>query len=475
MNLNLTLSYNGSSPLVLFHKDYSKVFTDNTNADSFLQDAKSNKLSGIQKFSVTPDSFAVQIAEQKGLDLLEEVRVASHKTGKFCDSQKLTDVTIALDQASEEEFRAVVQGLLYSTYSFQRYKSEPTTPTLESINLWVAESFEASAQKIIEEETTIHLAVNTCRDFVNIPGSDLTPEIYVHEIESLFHDSPVNIMIRDSAQLEKDGFTGINIVGKGSPNKPYMVTLNYSPEKAKDDLHLAFVGKGVTFDTGGLSLKPPGGMWEMRMDMGGSATTLAAFKGIVDLKLPIRLTAVVCLAENRPGLAATLPGDIFKAKNGKTIQVENTDAEGRLVLTDGLAEAGDHKATHVIDMATLTGAIIRAIGTSLTGLFCNDEELQNQLVSSGKDVGEKFWPMPLEMEYRESLDDKVADLRNIGGDAGAVTAALFLQEFIPEGAKWAHLDIAGTAFVTKSWKYYDWGATGWGVRSLIQLAKTMSK
>jgi leucyl aminopeptidase len=216
-------------------------------------------------------------------------------------------------------------------------------------------------------------------------------------------------------------------------------------------------------------------MWEMKMDMAGAATALAALCAIATLKLPIHINAVLVLAENRPSSKAILPGDIFKAKNGKTVMVDNTDAEGRLVLSDGLAEAGALNSTHIIDLATLTGAIIRAIGPCLTGLFCNDEAFANQISDAGKSCGEKLWKMPLEMEYREALTDKVADLCNIGGEAGAITAALFLQEFVPEKTKWAHLDIAGTAFTTKKWKYIDFGATGWGVQSLVNIARSLEK
>jgi leucyl aminopeptidase len=216
-------------------------------------------------------------------------------------------------------------------------------------------------------------------------------------------------------------------------------------------------------------------MWEMKSDMAGAATVLAAINAIAELKLKVRVTAVLCLAENRPGNAAVLPGDIFTAKNGKTVMVDNTDAEGRLVLSDGLWEAGACGATHIIDLATLTGSVIRALGTSIAGLFANDDKFAESILQCAQTSDEKFCRLPLESEYREWLDDSVADMKNAGKpEAGAITAALFLQEFVPPETKWSHWDIAGTAFITSQWKHYRPGATAWGLRSLIALAKKMA-
>jgi leucyl aminopeptidase len=285
----------------------------------------------------------------------------------------------------------------------------------------------------------------------------------------------LSIKIRKGADLEKAGYNGILNVGRGSLNEPAMVTLSYKP-KAKSFHHFVLVGKGITFDTGGLCLKPGDKMWEMKSDMSGAAIALAAIQIIADLKLPIEVDAVLCLAENRPGQNAMLPGDIFKAKNGKTVMVENTDAEGRLVLIDGLAEAAELKATHIIDIATLTGAMQRALGNSIGGMFSNSKGLSQTIIESGADCGEKWWKMPLEEEYAEGLKDKVADLRNItDGGPGAITAALFLKEFVGENLQWAHLDIAGTAFTTKGYKYTEYGATAFGLKTIVETIKRYSK
>ena len=293
-------------------------------------------------------------------------------------------------------------------------------------------------------------------------------------------------------QLEKEGFMGHVTVGKGSSHEPHMITLSYDgtkfangkPSGRSTDTksanrtsrdHLVIVGKGLTFDTGGLCLKPAKSMPEMISDMSGAATALAAIQAIATLKLPIKVSAVCCLAENAIGNKSVLPGDIFKAKNGKTVMVDNTDAEGRLVLSDGLAEAGLIGATHIVDLATLTGAMVRALGYAVTGFFSNDDDLALKVINCGEACCEKFWSMPLEEEYADALKDKFADLKNTGSDAGAISAALFLQEFVPENTAWTHWDIAGTAFVTKKWKYTEYGATGFGVQTLIELAREMSQ
>jgi leucyl aminopeptidase len=216
-------------------------------------------------------------------------------------------------------------------------------------------------------------------------------------------------------------------------------------------------------------------MHEMKRDMAGAAIVLAAIQIIAELNFPICVDAILCLAENRLGENAMLPGDIFKAKNGKTVMVENTDAEGRLVLIDGLAEAAELGATHVIDIATLTGAIKRALGSSIGGLFSNSGGLAQIIMTSGAANGEKWWRMPLDEEYSDGLKDKVADVRNIADDGpGAIVAALFLKEFVKEDLQWAHLDIAGVDFAAKSYKYTDYGATAFGLKTIVETVRLYS-
>jgi leucyl aminopeptidase len=233
------------------------------------------------------------------------------------------------------------------------------------------------------------------------------------------------------------------------------------------------VGKGITFDSGGISLKPGDKMWEMKGDMAGAAAVLYSMRAIGKLSPDVKVVGILCLAENMPDANAQRPGDIFTAKNGKSVMVDNTDAEGRLVLSDGLIRAGEEGATHIVDIATLTGAIVRALGPSVAGVLGTDRELVRRLIRSGENHGEAFWEMPLVEEYRDGLKTPYADLNNIapGGAGGAITAALFLREFVPEKTAWAHLDIAGPMFRDKDWKYYEAGSLAFGVKTLVDLCE----
>lgn len=438
------------------------------------QSFEARGLKGIETVLHQAERFMIPLDQSKGLDSLEHVRLTAAKLLKHAAARKSPDLSFAFSHLSAEQLGALIDGLFYAQYKFDVYKSKQETQTLPEIYVYVPQEQLAQAQALLEEKHILAKSTAQIRDFVNTPGGDLVPSDYAERIAELFaHDELVKVEILDEVQLETQGYMGLITVGRGSQNPPRMVSISYEP-KSNSNEHLGLVGKGMTFDAGGISIKPATGMWEMRMDMAGSAAVVGAMLAISQLKLPLRVSAVVVLAENRPGENACLPGDIFKAKNGKTVMVDNTDAEGRLVLSDGLFKVGEMGATTIVDLATLTGAIIRAIGTSIAGLFSNDNDLAKDLVAAGQLHGEKMWPMPLDLEYRDSLDDKVADMKNIGGDAGAVTAALFLQEFIPENSKWAHLDIAGTAFCTKDWKYYGAGGTGWGVRTLVQWAKNKS-
>lgn len=410
----------------------------------------------------------------RGIGYLDQLRVAAFKMARIAEKKKLSPVFVPLAESTAEEFKAILDGLHFASYHFEAYKSKK--PEHFDVEFEIAVDEQIDAYKQLAEVTDIeHTYVSNTKNLVNTPGSDLTPENFVEHAKALAEIAGVSVKVRDVKALKKEGFNGLVTVGKGSNTKPYMVTLSYSPAKAKKGTHLAIVGKGITFDCGGLCLKQPKSMFEMVSDMSGAAAALNTICAIAELKLPIKVTAVLCLAENRIGPDAVLPGDIFTAKNGKTVFVDNTDAEGRLILTDGLAEAGLCKATHIVDVATLTGAMVRALGTAVSGFFCNDEGFANEIKDAGDTTGEKFWEMPLEDEYADALKDKFADLKNTGSEAGAISAALFLKEFVPEGATWAHLDIAGTAFVTKQWKYNDYGATGVGVRTLIELARNMAK
>jgi leucyl aminopeptidase len=431
-----------------------------------------------------------QLPQKKGLNREDRIRLAASRIGDWQKSRSLTRMALCLDQLPVPEFRALCEGFLISAYDFRKYKSEKKDKSekkadkngsIEAVLLSAGEGLKGNAAALAESEA-ICRQINVCRDLVNEPGSHLDPEDFAEYARKAAKEYGLTVKVRDEKKLQSEGYLGLWTVGKGSDRPPRMVTLGYDGSKSKAPSkrgrtapHLVLVGKGVTFDTGGISIKPSQGMWEMKCDMAGAGTVLGALCAISALKLPVKVSAVLCLAENRPGNAAVLPGDIFTAKNGKTIMVDNTDAEGRLILTDGLAEAGSLGATHIIDLATLTGAIVRAIGPSIAGMFSNDAAFTRTMFEAADSVGEKFCVLPLEEEYREYLDDPVADMKNVGKqEAGAITAALFLQEFVPAKTAWSHWDIAGTAFTTSQWKYYRPGGTGWGLKTLVEVARALS-
>lgn len=414
------------------------------------------------------------VADKPGLDFPERVRSASAEAVKNATQRKAERLVVLADQVPAAKVAFLLEGWWISSYRFERWKSKPSPETAPVV-------FAISGDKAEEIGASLDAAASTLecsdwvRDAVNEPGSTLTPRALADRMEAFAESAGLSWHARDRHALERDGYNGLITVGKGSDNAPVLGVARYRPSTAKPGIHLVLVGKGITFDTGGISIKPSDRMWEMKNDMAGAATVLGALVAIARAKLPVEVSCVVCLAENRPGNGSVLPGDIFKAKNGTSVMVDNTDAEGRLVLTDGLWEAGELGATHIVDLATLTGAVVRALGSSIAGILGDDESLVELIRLSGTVSGEKFWPLPLEAEYRSKLDDSVADLKNSGGpEAGAITAGLFLKEFVPAKTAWAHLDIAGTAFATKSWKYYAEGATAFGVRTLVELARRLA-
>jgi len=411
----------------------------------------------------------VDTGKETGLDQLDHLRMAGYRLAKWAENNAIKTLMIPpLKEDSLAKRYAILHGLCHASYAFDKYKSKKHKRT--DVEYLFADNMEIDGVSL----QTLFSGIDFAKDLINEPGNALTPAIMANIAQSVAHKHGLAIKIRRTKELEKDGYSGILAVGRGSKNEPAMVTLSYRP-KQKNVYHLAFVGKGITFDTGGICLKPQDKMSEMKCDMAGAAIVLAAIKVIAELKFPIEVDAILCLAENRPGENAMLPGDIFKAKNGKTVVVENTDAEGRLVLIDGLAEAAELGATHVIDIATLTGAIRRALGTSIGGLFSNSEGLTETLIESGAENGEKWWRMPMDEEYSDSIKDKVADIRNIADDGpGAIVAALFLKEFVKKDLQWAHLDIAGVDFVSKSYKYTEYGATAFGLKTLVETAKKYS-
>jgi leucyl aminopeptidase len=299
----------------------------------------------------------------------------------------------------------------------------------------------------------------------------LYPESFAEQVRSLVRGSKIIVDVLDETGLSRGGYGGLLAVGGGSSRPPRLVRLSYSPRGAR--FHLALVGKGITFDTGGLNLKPAEGMYTMKYDMAGAATVLVAAHAIAQLGLKIRVTAYGALAENMPSGSAFRPSDVLTIYGGKTVENGNSDAEGRLVMADALARANEDHPDLVIDVATLTGACVVALGERTVGLMATDDATADLVLDAAETAGEDVWQLPIPKEIRSKLDSKVADLRSVGHDrwAGALVAAAFLREFVAEGTPWAHLDIAGPAFLDgKPYGYVASGGTGVGVRTLIALA-----
>jgi leucyl aminopeptidase len=485
MNLNIVSSENlknvDSKAYALFYVKESVQFSTvlspegEEQVETILKGMKEGPFEDLEYLEIDGcNTFFVDAAKERGLSALDHLRMAAYRLAKKAMKKQIPCVSLFLADAADEQFKAILHGLHYADYKFDAYKSKQK-PNFQVTYEIVAGEHVKEFKKIAEDVAVEQKAITLAKNLINTSASDLYPAEFVERAKTVAkYTEGLSIKVRNMKQLEKEGFMGHVTVGKGSSHEPHMITLEYKPAKRTSKDHLVIVGKGLTFDTGGLCLKPPKSMPEMISDMSGAATALAAIQAIATLKLPIRVSAVCCLAENAIGNKSVLPGDIFTAKNGKTVMVDNTDAEGRLVLSDGLAEAGLIGATHIVDLATLTGAMVRALGYAVTGFFSNDDDLGLKVINCGEACCEKFWSMPLEEEYADALKDHFADLKNTGSDAGAISAALFLQEFVPENTAWTHWDIAGTAFVDKKWKYTEYGATGFGVQTLIQLAREMS-
>ena len=369
----------------------------------------------------------------------------------------------------------VAEGVALHGYRFEKYKKSEGTNPDPAVVLIVPSSVRAKSRRAVDERLSLCESVNHARDLINEPGSVATPAEIEKRAQGVAKAGGLKIAVLDRAQLKKEGYEGLLAVGQGGNVPPRMIVLSYHPKRARGKTHLGLLGKGVTFDTGGVSIKPASKMWEMKGDMSGASAVLYAMEAIARLKPRIRVTAIIVTAQNYVDAQAIVPGDIMTARNGKTIHIDNTDAEGRLILTDGLWRAGEEKVTHLVDLATLTGSIVRALGTALSGAFGNDRFV-DRVVRVADGCGEPCWKMPMVEEYIDFLKCDIADINNIGSrpEGGAIQAALFLREFLPEAISWAHLDIAGTFIIDKRAKHLRPGATGVMVKTLTALARSMA-
>jgi leucyl aminopeptidase len=361
--------------------------------------------------------------------------------------------------------RAVTEGAGLAAYRFVRYKSDPDPCRLEGLTV-VAPDAEALAPDLARARAVVE-AVCLARDLVNEPAGSLSPSDLAARATEAAEAVGLDVEVIDEVEAANLGLGGLLGVAQGSDEPCRLIKLTYAPPEATRTV--ALVGKGITFDSGGLSIKSAEGMMGMKTDMGGGAAVIGAMSALPALASPVKVIGFVPATENMPGGRAIKPGDVLKTRNGTTVEVLNTDAEGRLVLADGLALAVEEKPDAIIDLATLTGACIVALGSKITGLMGNDDDLVEEVRSAAERAGEPAWPLPLPKEYRKQLDSEIADLKNIGGrSAGALTAGLFLKEFVGD-IPWVHLDIAGPSRSDEDDGAVVKGATGVGVRTLLEL------
>jgi leucyl aminopeptidase len=406
-------------------------------------------------------------------DLRRAAGAGVRHAASLADNDNLS-VAVSLGTTDSDQLTAVAEGALLGSYQYQPISAAASNGgkiaaiTVVHTNA-VKEAAITSAVEIVVQ------GVVTVREWVNLPANLLYPESFAEQVRTLVRDRKIAVDVLDEAALSRGGYGGLMAVGGGSSRPPRLVRLSYSPRGA--NFHLALVGKGITFDTGGLNLKPAEGMYTMKCDMAGAAAVLAAAHAIAELGLKIKITAYGALAENMPSGSAYRPSDVLTIYGGKTVENGNSDAEGRLVMADALVRANEDQPDLVVDVATLTGACVVALGERTAGLMTSDDKTADLVLDAAEAAGEDIWRLPMPSEIRGKLDSKVADLRSTTGDrwGGALVAAAFLREFVADGTPWAHIDIAGPAFFDgKPYGYVAPGGTGVGVRTLVALARRLA-
>jgi leucyl aminopeptidase len=449
--------------------DFDPIIREITESNEFrakdgtISIVHNNVGSGIKR------ALLLGMGDKKNLDP-EKTR---NLTGKVVNKAKELGISefvlIPFKNMDKEHLSAMVEGIKLSDYSFNNYKRDEDRNDLNQVRILIRNDMKNS-QKIIQHSVVVSDAVIFTRDISNLPPNDCSPKDLATLSKKLSENQKVKVRVIEKEEMKSYGFEGILAVGKGSASSPKLIVLEYSGSTKKRPI--VIVGKAVTFDTGGISIKPPEKMEEMKFDKCGGCNVLGIMKAVSDLGLDTNVIGIIPAVENMPSGTSYRPGDIIKMYNRKTVEVLNTDAEGRIILGDALSFAVKTFAPKaIIDMATLTGAAIIALGTNVAALVGNDDDLVTKILEYSNQTGEKIWQLPLFEEYKEQLKSSNADMKNIGGrSAGAITAAAFLSNFV-EDTPWVHLDIAGTAWTqegTKEKSYNPKGATGFGIRTIVK-------
>jgi leucyl aminopeptidase len=377
--------------------------------------------------------------------------------------------------SAQEAVKAIVEGAFVGNFDPDTYKSDRKDQQIESLTVVAAENQgsadHTSLQRAMDEARILGESQNFTRELVNEPSNRMTPTDLANRAQQMSKETGLKCEVYGADKIKELKMGAFWGVAQGSDEPPALIVMRYEPAGAPEKPVLGLVGKGVTFDTGGISIKPADGMEKMKYDMAGGATMIGAMRAIALLKPKVKVIGIVCATENMPSGKAQKPGDIQTAMSGKTIEIINTDAEGRLVLADGLCYARQLGCTHLVDAATLTGAVVVALGYTNAGIFANDDAMYQRFTKALDKAGEKMWRLPLDDEYKEQIKSNIADIMNTGGRwGGAVTAAMFLKEFA-EDTPWIHLDIAGTAWMEDSKAWIAKGPSGIAVRSLVEFAR----
>jgi leucyl aminopeptidase len=418
---------------------------------------------------------------------LERLRRGVGVAVRQAEKLGVTSLALVLDHSqkssermgAETSARGAVDGAVLAAWDFKEYKSrkpgDPASKTVSQVTLIARNAAEVKAfEKAAGPAAIIANSTNLTRELQFRPGNEVTPSYLARKAQELGKKHDLKVTVLDREQMKKEGMRALLAVAQGSIEEPRFIVLEYM-KGVKNKPPLVLIGKGVTFDTGGISIKPAERMEDMKYDMSGAAAVLGALKGIAELKLKANVIGLIPSTDNMPSGSAYKPGDVIRAHSGKTIEIVNTDAEGRLILADALSYAQRYKPAAVVDAATLTGAVVVALGQVAIGIMGNDGDLIDEVRAAGQRVGERCWPLPLWDEYRELIDSNIADMKNSGGRAaGSITGGWFLKEFAGD-MPWVHLDIAGTAYKDDAAPYLRKGATGVPTRLFIEWVRTRAQ
>ncbi|PJZ68617.1 peptidase M17 [Leptospira perolatii] len=464
----------------LLPKELSAKFADQIQAGIFtgeLGQSLNDELNKIIYIGIgDPEKISVRSIAQQFLGIGEKLRkwesvgLEIHLGSGLLKS--LSTATLVYQIANSIDLGAFPLNVLAKDFKEKKSKFGPVTFLLED------SGSEKAAKAGLEKSKAVSKYINGARHISHLPANHFTPEEFVSRSKEIAKENKLKIIVFDEPQLKKEKMGGILSVCQGSDKKAKLIILEYTPAKPKTKKKLALIGKGLTFDSGGISIKPAQDMHEMKYDMCGAAAVIHAIGAIAELGIGVPVVAAIGVAENMPDAAAIKPGDVYTAHNGLTIEVQNTDAEGRLVLGDVLSYIGKkYKPDYMLDLATLTGAIIICLGHEAAGVMCNSDKLTALLDEASLSSDERTWNLPLWEEYGEELKSDIADMRNVAGrPGGSLSAAKFLERFVDKGIDWAHLDIAGTAWRKKaSGTQIGNGPTGYGVRLLVDLAEKLEK